>query len=195
VACRCDWRGRIIERETCWAGDHNFPCRDLSKYFCCRRKKILSLPPDSVTMVPSTSANSYFQATLSNVATGYDVTNGTYTAWCVDGYDYIYFDHTYHPTLMSSYDDNLPTYAQSPDWDKINYIINHKQGTADDIQAAILYFKGGGDMPTSAYGIAMVDSALANGQDFYPGHGDMLAVLCLIPVDQYVQLTFIEVDP
>jgi hypothetical protein len=75
----------------------------------------------------------------------------------------------------------------------VNYIINHKQGTVNDIQAAIWYFVNGGFMPSTPAGQAMVNDALANGEGFYPGTGGMLAVLCLL--GNRVQLTFVEIDP
>jgi hypothetical protein len=196
VAVQLDGQGRVIRTETGWAGDGNFPGKNWAKYFCYRVKKILRLPGEVSLLPQYPGPNSYWQHTLSDIGSGYDVANGSYPAWCVMENVYMTPGQTYHPVLMSSYDANLPTYAQDPDWDMVNYIINHKQGTPSDVQAAIWYFIDGQidpPMPGSPAAAAMVNDALAHGEGYYPGSGGMLAVLCLL--GDRVQLTFLEVDP
>jgi hypothetical protein len=197
VAVEYDGNGNVVQRQTGWAGEQNFPGRNWAKYFRYRVKKILRLPTDPVTLVPFyPGQNSYWRFVLSNVPDGLDVTNGTYLAWCVQEQVYMVPGQTYYPVLKSSYDTDLPDYAQDPDWDMVNYIVNHKQGTRDDIQAAIWYFIDGKidpPLPNSPAARAMVTEALANGEGYYPGTGGWLAVICLL--GDRVQLTFMEVDP
>ena len=152
----------------------------------------INLPPDQVTMIiaqyPST--NCYFDAALSEVSEGYDVTNGQYSAWCVDEDTNIYQNTYYYPMLYSSYDPANP--YPDDDWDMVNYILNHKQGTSEDVQAAIYYFINHGDEPTTDAGKAMVDDAIANGEGFVPVTGELMAVVMWI--GETKQTTFIEVS-
>ena len=151
----------------------------------------INLPPGQVTMTiaryPGT--NCYFDAALSDVPDGYDVTNGEYSAWCVDEDTNIYQNTYYDPVLYSSYDTENP--YPDDDWDKVNYILNHKQGTSSDVQAAIYYFIDHEAMPTTAEGIAMVNDADANGEGFVPVTGELMAVVMWI--GEAKQTTFIEV--
>ena len=92
---------------------------DTYAYSACQ----LSLPPSQVTMIvdvneykacesyqPSTG---YFNATLSNVPSGYSVGNGTYAGFCADLAGYIldnpmFGNVTYQIQLLSSIDN--PTF-------------------------------------------------------------------------------------
>ena len=158
--------------------------------------KVLSLPPGKVTMqaaYPGVQGGSYFDITLSNVPAGYDVTDGTYLGWCVDQST----NMQYTPTsvdLICSYDPRLDTIYPDPDWDMVNYLINHKHTSASkgDIQAAIWYFIDGGVLPEEGtYAREMVDDALNNGEGFKPQSGEWCAVFVL----NDWQKIFIEVDP
>ena len=113
---------------------------------------------------------------------GYDVHNGWYLDWCVDEDTYIYNHHTYDVTLRSSYDTDLPDYLKDSDWDKVNYIINHK-GSADkdSVQNAIWYFIDhgaysgfpGGDPEADD----LIDEAKAHGGGYEPQPAQLLAVI------------------
>ncbi|MEW5800904.1 MAG: SdrD B-like domain-containing protein [bacterium] len=162
---------------------------------CC--EPVSNLPTVSASMKLYPSTINAFDTILSNIPDGYTVTNGTYPGWCADQQLGIRFLYTYQVILLSSYDLALPDYLQNSDWDKINYIINHKQGTVDDIQEAIWYFTDD-ILPSTAEGQAMVDDALMNGWHFCPEPGQVAAVICAIldadgEFDTTVQSSFIEV--
>jgi hypothetical protein len=197
IATHCVVRGSGGGGGTGWAGDHEFPGKNWAEYFHYTTKKVLHLPSGPVTMVPYyPGPNSYWQMVLSDVPGGNDVTDGTYPGWCVVQNVYMVPGQAYHPTLMSGYDPNLAAYAQDPDWDMVAYVINHKQGTIDDVQAAIWHFIDGSlnpDMPADPDAAAMVNAALAHGEGYYPPAGGWLPIVCLL--GDGVQLTFIEVDP
>ena len=101
----------------------------------------IHLPSSQVTMkVFTNSSNSYFRTQLSNVPVGYEVTNRFYTGWCSDYAHYIYTNTPYQTTLYSSYNTSLPPRDYHQNWSKVNYILNHKQGTNwHQVQNAILY--------------------------------------------------------
>ena len=154
----------------------------------------VSLPPNPVTMTVSDGTDSYFITVLSNVPSGYDVTNSTYLGWCVDRRYTIPRDPTSHEVMLySSCDpDSLPEDIKYEDWDMVNYILNHKNGTMTDIQDAIWYFINMVDSytPSTSAGWAMVNDALANGAGFVPGPCEVIAVICY--PEEETQITIIE---
>jgi hypothetical protein len=140
---------------------------------------LINLPTSLVSIrIRCPDPNCYYIVTLGAVPSDYHVSNGEYLGWCVDEYHLIYEGKTYWGRMYSSYDPANP--QADPDWDKVNYILNHKQGNKDDVQAAIWYFVDGGTMPSTAAGQAMVNEAIANGQGFVPMSGQILAVVLWI---------------
>jgi hypothetical protein len=139
----------------------------------------LNLPVVPVTMAAyKNDPISKFSIVLSNVPAGYDVYNRAYLGWCIEEFIFLTEGVEYDVYLYSSYDPALPVALQDDDWDMVNYILNHKQGDAIDIQNATWYFIDGGNMPSSSEGQAMVNDALANGEGFIPEPGQVIAVIC-----------------
>jgi len=140
-----------------------------------------------------------FVSQLSNVPGGYDVSNGTYTGWCIDLVGIAIRGADYQVLLNSSL--SPPAKFASIPWDMINYILNHKQGTGTDISQAIWYFVNANAWPTIPYypfpqpptfaAQAMVTDALVNGTGYIPGPGEVVAVIC-DPTDVNAQDTIIE---
>jgi hypothetical protein len=150
----------------------------------------INLPPGHISVqVSYPSSSSYYDVILSSVPSGYHVTDGTYVGWCVDEYHNIYNGRTYSGILYSSYDPSNP--QADPDWDKVNYILNNKEGNWRDVQEAIWYFVDGGHTPSTAHGQAMVNNAIAYGQGFVPIPGQILAVV--VWIDCRTQIPIIEV--
>jgi len=149
------------------------------------------LPSSEITMevIKYPGENCYYNIMLSDVPSGYHVSDGIYLGWCVDEYHYISVGVEYSARMYSSYDENNP--HPDPDWDKVNYILNHKQGTKDDIKEAIWFFVDGGNMPSTEEGRNMVEEAENNGEGFVPGPGQVLAVILWI--DNGTQVPIIEV--
>ena len=137
----------------------------------------LRLPstPVNGTYGPVPGANSYFDITLSNVSTGFDVSNGVYPAWCIQ-YDSTNSLNDGSIMLYSSYDPNMPNDVKILDWNKINYVLNHKQGSIDEVQFAIWFILGEFGGPFSSATQAMINSANAN-PTYEPGPGEIIAVI------------------
>jgi len=159
----------------------------------------LNLPSMPVRIEVSNGTESYFNTKLMDVPSGYDVTNGTYFGWCVDiRTEMARSPATHQVFLYSSIDP--PGELADEEWDMVNYILNHKQGTAQDIQQAIWYFihMDGNYAPTSTVAWDIINDALANGDGFIPGYGQTLAVICyptiLFPGQPDVQVSIIEVE-
>jgi hypothetical protein len=158
----------------------------------------LNLPSTIVRIEVSDGTESYFITELSEVPVGYDVTNGTYLGWCVDVTAEMARSPATHAVKLYS-SGNPPGELASEEWDMVNYILNHKQGSAEDIQQAIWYFihMDGSYSPTSTLAWTIVNDTLANGNGFVPGHGQTIAVICypmvLLPEPTDVQISIIEV--
>lgn len=158
----------------------------------------VNLPPDLVYIMVVNGTTSFFNTTLSGVPSGYDVTNATYVGWCIDRTAEMARDVTFQVILYS--DLNPPGNLSSVSWNMVNYILNHKQGTSDDIQQAIWYFANMADgyVPTSPLAQIMVADALANGTDFIPAVGQIVGVICfpivLFPSEFPVQVNMIELQ-
>ncbi len=156
----------------------------------------VNLPTDPVTMMVYDGTLSYFDTVLSDVPGGYDVTNGSYLGWCVDRrYDIPRGPTSHEVMLYASCDpESLPEDIKDEDWDMVNYILNHKQGTMMDIQEAIWYFINmvNGYAVSTPEAQAMVDDALANGEGFVPGPCEIMAII-LYP-EEDTQITLIELQ-
>jgi hypothetical protein len=159
----------------------------------------LNLPSTPVRIEVKNGTESYFNTELSDVPAGYDVANTTYLGWCVDRTANMTRSPANHEVILYS-SSNPPGNLASEKWDKVNYILNHKQGTPDDIQQAIWYFinMAGKYTPTSTMAWEIVSGALANGNGFIPANGQKVAVICfpvvLFPGSPDVQISIIEVE-
>jgi hypothetical protein len=158
----------------------------------------LNLPSTPVVIEASNGTVSYFNTMLSDVPSGYDVTNGTYLGWCVDtSTDMARSPATHEVTLYSSL--NPPGALTTENWTMVNYVLNHKQGAEGDIQQAIWYFADvdGNYTPTSPVAWLMINDAIANGTGFVPTNGQTIAVICfpetVLPGSPSVQVSIIEV--
>lgn len=162
---------------------------------------LLELPPDPVTMqVVYELTSSEFITTLFGVPAGYDVSNGPYPGWCIDYRNPIPINTDILVKLYSSY--CPPGHLEDDNWDLVNYLLNHKSAGADwyDIQTAIwglINFGNPAPPPSDPLGQGMVANAIANGNDFVPGPGQIVAVIC-DPIERteenQIQYTIIEVS-
>ena len=137
----------------------------------------IKLPQNSITMVVTISYSSYFSATLSNVPSGYDISDGSYLSWCIDLDHNIQKNYPYQTMTYSSYNTSMPGYLWHENLSLVNYILNHKQGGKDQIQNAIWYVMDFGDHGLNSDGWYMVNDAIANGADYVPGIGDVIAIV------------------
>ena len=140
---------------------------------------------------------SYYQISLANVPGGYSVANGDYLAWCIDYFVPLPFETFLSATLRDS-TGPLPSELQSTNWDMVNYILNHKQGGAFDVQGAIWSFIGGpvpiADpvfFPQSVATLLMIQDALEHGDGYLPtGPGAVVAVI--VDAGPNIQLLILE---
>jgi hypothetical protein len=149
-----------------------------------------SLPSTMVQLTAVDGSSSYFVITLSGGPAGFDVSNGAYPGWCIDRSTTMVRSVPHDVMLYSSL--SPPSEVDSFDWDAINYILNHKQGSMMDVQNAIWYFTGDASYGSlSSAAKAMVDAA--NASPFDSSEGAVLAVICLPIRDPDAQNSIIEI--
>ncbi len=157
-----------------------------------------NLPSTPVTVDVTSGINVYpLTIVLSGVPAGFDVTNKAYTGFCIDLLTTINPGQDYSAILISSL-------GLSTTWNKINYILNNQQGTAQDVQAAIWLVEGFTDaeilsnagFDPSATADAMVTAANAH-SGFTPGPGQIVAVWCDVTggQDVLIELTIPTYGP
>lgn len=158
-----------------------------------------SLPTNSVTIeIVNLTYHEYpFSIDLSDVGSGFDVSNKSYVGWCVDAQHNSDRGVKHAFMLYSSYDVDAPLPAE--EWDMINYILNNKLGTGADVQAAIWYFVNARNYywPTSGFTPStetetMVANALAEGEGYTPSEGDYFAVVAIPTENELLQKMVIE---
>lgn len=158
----------------------------------------LNLPSTPVMIEVFDGVASYFNTALSDVPSGYDVVNGVYPGWCVDIRTEMIRSPAKHAVFLYS-GLSPPGNLASERWDLVNYVLNHKQGSALDIQEAIWYFvrMDGNYTPTSTLAWSIINDTIANGNGFVPGDGQAMAIICyptiLFPNQPDVQISIIEV--
>lgn len=152
---------------------------------------ILSLPLDPVTVSHggwNQGDDSTINIELSGVPDGYDVMNGAYPGWCVEdnfqpdysGPGVLLLDSTDSEELICG-ENGYPGYP----WDKINYLLNNKDGSIESIQVALWLLTGtySGTFTITSEALAMVDDANANGDGFLPDDGQVAAVVLCVDGD------------
>jgi hypothetical protein len=143
----------------------------------------LNLPPSTVNVIAQNDNTSYFVMTLSSVPSGYDVTNATYSGWCIDYSVDMTRNETFEAQLYSSLNPPAGNFS-SVQWDMVNYILNSALASATgnytETQDAIWYFVNN----TASYTHTLdsnesliVQDALANGTGFVPAPGQSVAVI------------------
>jgi hypothetical protein len=144
----------------------------------------LTFPPTVGVQITSQNLNpltdvSFLTVQLFNITGTYSVSNGTYLGWCIDDPDSFVFEVPATKPLTSSYDPAASTLYPLVPWAKVNYILNHKQGTFEDVQEAIwnlIFPSNPGHFAVTTAVTNMVTAANANG-NFIPGPGGVVAVI------------------
>jgi len=150
----------------------------------------IRLPQEYITMCATDGIHSYFNMVLSDVPSGFDIANGTYQGWCVQKSIRMTRGVNHAVILYSSYDTSMPKGFQNGNWDKINYILNHKKGSRDSIQKAIWCYTDSENCSPDPDAAAMIADAEQNGTGFIPQSGEILAIL--IEGVKEIQRTFLE---
>ncbi len=140
---------------------------------------------------------SYLDLTLSGVPSGSSVGNNKYPGWCVEAYNFDFavgFQYC-GAVLRSSTDPTLPPHLADIPWGIVNYILNNKQGNADDVQNAIWWYTDSWPVTpgenTGAY--QSLVAAAASQASFVAGPGDVVAAALDLGDENNPQIVIIEV--
>ena len=141
------------------------------------KEPYVRLPTDYVTMKAEYGSISWFEMTLSKVSDGFDIQNGEYQGWCIEKDIFMTRGVNHQVVLYSCLDSKLPETFQDDDWDKVNYIINHKNGSRDSIQDTIWYYICEDSLPEDTDAQSMIEEADENGEGFIPKPGENIAII------------------
>ena len=158
----------------------------------------LNLPPSTVDvrMLAKYGTVAWFDMILSGIPEGYDITNGVYQGWCIQEDVYMIRNVNHAIVLYSSYDPDMPENYKDEDWNKVNYVINNKNGyNKDSIQEVIWYYIDESDT-SDPDAIALIEEANQY-SDFIPKPGELIAILVegyYTGNDTTIQRTFLELE-
>jgi hypothetical protein len=101
-----------------------------------------------VTMRAENGTTSWFVMTFSNILPGWDVVSQTYPGWCVQlstemsrGVDHsVGLYSSIDPRVLSGIPWPSSKTYNSSNWDKVNYVINHKQGASKSTIQAVIWW-------------------------------------------------------
>jgi len=204
----------LEQEETGWGEGDSNPGNDWSMHFCLPVEgKALRLPPQGFSVQFLRIVNGEVPASFNvwGITGDYDLTNGIWNSFCLDHGIYIYNQH-YHPTLYTSYDLNMPSYAKyvrnttPPNsvlvpYDKINWLLNYmmisdplpfEDANVLKLQHIFWHWRGDPLVLTPAE-VQLEGLADQFGEGFVPKAGQWMAVL--MDNGTSVQLTFLIVDP
>lgn len=137
------------------------------------------IPDSTVEMFLRNGQNSRFEIFFLDVKYGYDLVDFEfYNAWCLEEGKPIRRNAIHKVRLYNCYDPDLPPKFGTMEWNKINYIINHKNASPKVTQEAIWHFAGSNNKPLSPEAAKLVEEANLNGKDYKPAEGELIAVIC-----------------
>ena len=139
-----------------------------------------NIPKFPVEMYVREGTRSRFELFFLNVKYGYDLQDFQfYNAWCLKKGAPLPGGTVHDIRLYNSADPNIPPEFKRMKWNQINYLINHKTGSKEDIQEAIWELANSpGPRKMSPAAVRLVREANRKGRDFKPGAGDMVAIIC-----------------
>ncbi|MCE5241650.1 MAG: hypothetical protein ABFD98_00995 [Syntrophobacteraceae bacterium] len=138
------------------------------------------IPPTTVHMFLRQGPESRFEIFFTDVRYDTDLVDFEfYQAWCLEKDKPIRRNAIHKVKLHNCYDPALPPAFRHMDWNRINYIINHKRGSKEAVQLAIWYFTNG-EQPISLNEEAalLVEEAFLKGKSYVPTAGELIAIIC-----------------
>ena len=150
------------------------------------------IPDSQVEMFIRDGTDTRFELFFLDVRYGYDLVDfEIYKAWCLAENRPIRRNAIHKVRLYNCYAPYLPAEFNGMGWNRINYVINHKKGSKEDIQQAIWHFAGSEKQTTfSVEAAQLIEEANLKGKDYKPAEGEFLAVIC--KPDDKKQPVFIE---
>ena len=142
---------------------------------------LINVPSSLVNVIVQNDTESYFVTTLSNVPSGFDVTNNSYSGWCIDHSVVMTRDETFQAQLYSSFAPPSGYYS-TVQWNMVNYMLNHKLTNFTETQDCVWYFVNNSNIYSHDLDeneSAAVADAYGNGNSFIPSPGQLVAVIVI----------------
>jgi len=166
------------------------------------------VPSVTYYMSPATLGG-YVNATLGNISTGFDISNGTFASYCGDHNVTINYGVSYNMDVYSSlYPEKLPLFAQSASgkWAKINWLFNHLDwfptATMNNIEDVIWSYDNVSPIPTpSGLSTTMRNACDQYGVNYHVPTGGWACIIFIphgTPANAptaAIQTMFIKIDP
>lgn len=157
----------------------------------------IQLPDGSVSIIVYDGSSAYFDIDVSDVPPDHDIQDGWYEGWCADWSVSMPRGEQLTVRLYNSYSSSLPASVRNKNWEKINYILNHRAGVGKtDVQNAFWHILCNAPYSTlSEKAKQLVDTA----QDgFIPQPGDLIAIVAQ-PIQNSsnpwpFQISFLQVE-
>lgn len=157
----------------------------------------IQLPDGHLSIIVYDGSSAYFDIDVSDVPPDYDIQDGWYEGWCADWSVSMPRGEQLTVRLYNSYSSSLPTPVRNKNWEKINYILNHREGAGKtDVQNAFWHILCNAPYETlSDKAKQLVDTA----QDgFIPQPGDLIAIVAQ-PIQNCsnpwpFQISFLQVE-
>ncbi|HEY3827207.1 MAG TPA: SdrD B-like domain-containing protein, partial [Bryobacteraceae bacterium] len=133
----------------------------------------------------------FFTVTFSGLPAGLTLKNQSYMAWCPDFFgDFTQNNNSTPYTPYNTYGNSLPVNAQSPNWDKVNWLLNHQPTGAQAtwILQQVMWRLLAGQYAPAAQGYPLPEpatdnlynQALTQGAGFVPAPGQLMGIMMYI---------------
>jgi hypothetical protein len=155
--------------------------------------KLPKIPDFPVDMYIREGSDTRFEVFFLDVKYDYDLVDFEYyKAWCLRKNKPIERNALHTVRLYNCYAPDLIPEFRDTDWNKINYIINHKSGSSKGaIQEAIWHFSGNErSKEKNPEAAQLIEEANLKGKDYRPAEGELLAIV-VVP-ESGEQPVFIE---
>jgi hypothetical protein len=150
-----------------------------------------STSPSISVALTETEQALFFTVNFSGLPAGLTLKNQSYTGWCPDYFgDFNQNNNSTPYTPYNTYGNNLPGNAQSPNWDKVNWVLNHQPTGSQAswiVQQVIWRLLAGQYAPVSQGYVLpepatdnLYNQAIAQGAGFLPSPGQLMAVMLYI---------------
>jgi len=158
-------------------------------------QQALNLPPGPISATPSLTptASAYLSVTLSGLPSGYILSNGAYSGWCVDFFGQLggsnFTPYDTYGAVNGDTDPALPALANlngQAAWNEVNWVINNVGGNSqNDVQNVIWdlldpYYAGYFPILSQSDAAKALYAAAIQQPNFVPGPGQVVAVLLYI---------------
>ncbi len=151
------------------------------------------IPETPVNMYIMKGHNSRFKLFFTDIQYGYDLVDFEYyDAWCLQKNKRLRRNTMHLVTLYDSYDPNIPPEFRAMDMNRINYVINHKEGFSKAaVQDAVWHYSGTLSKPVGHEAARLIDEADEKGKDFKPAEGELLGIISIPEKGQTVLLEYL----